>query len=72
MSGIGEPADGNARLIAAAPEMLSALRAVEQQFKSAPFEGGPYHRLIRAAIESATGTSATSARVVDRRTGEPA
>jgi hypothetical protein len=48
--------DANARLIAAAPEMLEALRQCEEALSNdRTFNGGPLHAQARAAIAKATG-----------------
>lgn len=52
----GEEADANARLIAAAPEMLDALKQAREALKGHDPEW-PYMKAIRAAISKATGAA---------------
>lgn len=53
-----EEAKANARLIAAAPDLLAALLEADQDFATEGFnEDGPYRKPLRAAIAKATGAA---------------
>jgi len=50
------PSEANARLIAAAPDLLEALKEADEDFEREGFDPeGPYRAHIRAAIAKATG-----------------
>lgn len=54
----GQPSEANARLIAAAPELLEALIDLLHQAKLSEDEGGWDFEQARAAIAKATGEQA--------------
>lgn len=49
---IDDAAKANARLIAAAPELLAALIAVVNQQRAMPFDGSPGEDEMKAAIDA--------------------
>lgn len=57
MSVSGHCGEANARLIAAAPELLEALQMVRDYVVTMKGEGHEYQTFIDAAIAKATGTS---------------
>jgi hypothetical protein len=50
-----EEAEANARLIAAAPELLEALVFVEERLTRSGYPDGPNLQTLRTAIAKATG-----------------